>query len=125
MFRTNFGPRHRHQPQQQQQQQQAAPERTPTQAAMMGFLQFLPVILLLFFSFFSATSPNFSLAQTSYYVDKVGGGELGGAGLCVGQGINYQGSWVLPNVGHFFPSRHSASPHLPSHQRSTSATRRS
>jgi hypothetical protein len=49
-FRTHFGGTAARR---QQQQQQAAPERTPTQTALMGLMQFLPVILLLLFSFFS------------------------------------------------------------------------
>ncbi len=57
------------QQQQQQQQHHQAQDRSPAQAALMGFMQFLPVILLLFFSFFSASTPSYSLSKTSYYVD--------------------------------------------------------
>ena len=73
VFRTHFGPGFRHRQHQQQQQQQAQQEqqRSPAQATLMGIMQFMPVILLLLFSFFSATTPSYSLNQTSHYIDQV------------------------------------------------------
>ena len=72
VFRTHFGGPGVRQRQQQQQQQQAQQEqRSPGQAALMGIMQFMPVIILLLFSFFSATTPSYSLNQTSHYIDQI------------------------------------------------------
>ena len=74
VFRTHFGGpgvRQRQQQQQQQQQQAQQEQRTPGQAALIGIMQFMPVILLLLFSFFSATTPSYSLNQTSHYTIEI------------------------------------------------------
>ncbi|GAX85030.1 hypothetical protein CEUSTIGMA_g12450.t1 [Chlamydomonas eustigma] len=68
-FRTHFGGTAARR--QQQQQQQAAPERTPTQTAFMGIMQFLPVILLLLFSFFSSSGPTYSLSKSGSFMEQM------------------------------------------------------
>mmetsp|Transcript_26819 Transcript_26819/g.58485 ORF Transcript_26819/g.58485 Transcript_26819/m.58485 type:complete len:448 (-) Transcript_26819:459-1802(-) len=69
MFRAQFGGANMRRNAQQRQRQQQESYESPRQA-LLGLLQFLPVVLLLLFTFFSSTSaPAYSFSRDRGYID--------------------------------------------------------